>query len=233
MTSDRSVDSAGFTSLAVHPRGEPDDLSIVFVHGLDDDSSCWDSVIDILSGDHHCLALDLPGHGDSPEPSDPAAYRRESVLESIDHVLASLGPSVLVGHSLGGYLGLAHSLSRPGVLRGLVLVAAGPGFRDQASRNRWNERVRANAPEYTVGELAATLALHEDSFVIDHLAELRVPVALVVGSDDRGFVGANDYLERKIPGAERTTIEGGRHFVMRTHPAEVADAIRELVDRVA
>ena len=75
------------------------------------------------------------------------------------------------------------------------------------------------------------MALHEDSYVIDHLTDIAVPVALVVGSDDRGFGGANAYLERKLPTAELTTIEGGRHFVMRTHPVEVANAIRRLVQR--
>ena len=205
----------------------------MFVHGLDDDGSCWDAVVDELESDHRCVTVDLPGHGDSPTPSDPEPYRRDAVLDSIDQVLEDLGPAVLVGHSLGGYIGLAHVLSRPGVLRGLVLVATGPGFRDEESRRRWNERVEANAATYRVDMIAATIALHEDSFVMDHLTDVTVPVALVVGSDDRGFAGANDYLERKLDSAERTTIEGGRHFVMRTHPDEVAAAVRRLVKRAA
>jgi pimeloyl-ACP methyl ester carboxylesterase len=220
------------TRLAFHERGGGGDVPLLFVHGVDDDSSCWDPVIDELQNETRCVAVDLPGHGMSPTPTDPDAYRREAVLDAIDLVLDSIGPAILVGHSLGGYLGLAHSLSRPGILRGLVLVATGPGFRDAQSRERWNDRVRANASEYRVREIAATLALHEDSHVIDHLAEVTVPVALVIGSEDRAFVGANDYLERKLVTAERTTIEGGRHFVMRSHPEEVSAAIRRLIQRV-
>ena len=204
---------------------------MVFVHGLDDDRSCWDAVTDRLEADHRCVAVDLPGHGDSPTPTEADPYRRGAVLASIDRVLDGIGPAVLVGHSLGGYLGLAHVLSRPGVLVGLVLVATGPGFRDDESRRRWNERVEANAPTYGIDLVAATIALHEDSYVMDNLSDVSVPVALVVGSDDRGFAGANDYLERKLPTAERTTIAEGRHFVMRTHPDEVAAAIRRLVER--
>lgn len=219
------------TPLAIRERGEGS--NILFVHGLDDDSSCWDSVVDELAADHHCVTADLPGHGRSPTPTDPQAYTRDAVLEAFDQLLLSIGSAVLVGHSLGGYFGLAHALSRPGVLRGLVLVATGPGFRDDDSRERWNDRVLANAAGYKIDEIAATLALHEDSFVIDHLAEIAVPVALVVGSDDRGFSGANVYLERKLPTADLTTIEGGRHFVMRTHAPEVADVIRRLVNRLS
>ncbi len=217
--------------LAVRERGEGPNL--LFVHGLDDDSACWDSVVDDLAPDHHCVTVDLPGHGRSPTPTDPQAYSRDAVLDAFDRVLDSIGPAVLVGHSLGGYLGLAHTLSRPGVLRGLVLVATGPGFRDDDSRQRWNDRVLTNASGYEIDEIAATLALHQDSFVIDQLTEITVPVALVVGSDDRGFSGANDYLERKLPTADLTTIDGGRHFVMRTHAVEVADVIRRLVRRVS
>lgn len=217
--------------LALHHEDRGVGPTILFVHGLDDDSSCWDGVIDELASDHRCVAVDLPGHGASPSPVVAAAYSRASVLAALDTLLAEIGPAVLVGHSLGGYLGLAHTLLRPGVLRGLVLVATGPGFRDEGSRNRWNDRVRANAPGYRIHETAAGIALHEDSLVIDGLGDVAVPVALVIGSDDRGFSGANDYLERKLPDAERTTIEGGGHFVMRTHPELVARAVRSLVAR--
>ena len=117
----------------------------MFVHGLDDDSACWDSVVDDLALDLHCVTVDLPGHGRSPTPTDPQAYSRDAVLDAFDRVLDSIGPAVLVGHSLGGYFGLAHTLSRPGVLRGLVLVATGPGFRHDDSRHRGHDRVLPNA----------------------------------------------------------------------------------------
>ncbi|NDH84765.1 MAG: alpha/beta fold hydrolase, partial [Acidimicrobiia bacterium] len=142
-------------------------------------------------------------------------------------------PIVWVGHSLGGYLGLAHALTRSGgAADALVLVSTGPGFRDPDAMNSWNERVRANAPEYTVSEAAATIAFHHDSLVMDRLADLTVPLALVIGDGDRAFLGANDYLERKLPHAHRTTVEGARHFVMRSHPESVADAVATVIAKL-
>ncbi len=208
--------------------------SVIFLHGLDSDSTVWDPVVALLAADHHCVMVDLPGHGRSPSPDDPTAYRRAAVLADLDAIAAGLeDPVYLVGHSLGGYLGMAHVLTRPGSLAGLVLVSTGPGFRDDGARERWNERVRANTPDYHVSATAATIAYHADSMVIDRISEVDVPVALVIGSGDRAFLGANDYLEKKLPNVRRTTVQGARHYVMRSDPEAVAAAVRSLTARPA
>ena len=54
-------------------------------------------------------------------------------------------------------------------------------------------------------------------------------MGLVVGSRDEAFVGANDYMERKLPDVRRRTVADGRHRLMRTHPSEVADTVREVL----
>ena len=202
---------------------------MVLVHGMADDSTIWAPTVQDLSAGCACTTLDLPGHGRSPAPTEATAYEREALLSSIDDVLARTGPAVYVGHSLGGYLGLAHCITRPGVLRGLVLVATGPGFRDAASMQDWNDRVHLTAPKLDIPRAATTASLHTDSMVIDRLTEVTVPVGLIVGSQDKAFVGANDYMERKLPEVRRRTIKDGRHRLMRTHPGEVAGMVREIL----
>lgn len=203
---------------------------VVLVHGMGDDSSVWDKTAAALAGDFACTAVDLPGHGRSPAPDDPGAYERGAVLEAIDAVLERTGPALVVGHSLGGYLALAHRITRgdgPAAATGLVLVSAGPGFRDADSMAQWNDRVRANAPGLSM-PAAAAIGFHVDSMVIDRLEEVTVPVGLVVGSEDRNFLGANDYMEARLADVRRVTIEGGRHRVMLTHPGQVAAMAREV-----
>lgn len=224
---------------------------VVLLHGMGDDSSVWDETVTELADDFACTAVDLPGHGRSPAPDDPAAYEREAVLDAIDEVLERTGPALLVGHSLGGYLALAHRITRGNgpaaagpddaqqvtggrhwitgpAAPGLVLVSAGPGFRDADSMAQWNDRVRANAPSLSMAAAAAAIGFHVDSMVIDRLEEVTVPVGLVVGSEDRNFRGANDYMEARLADVRRTTVEGGRHRVMLTHPGEVAAMAREV-----
>ena len=202
--------------------------AVVLVHGMGDSGSVWDGAVEALAAGFACTTIDLPGHGRSPAPSEQAAYEREAVLASIDAVLARTGPAIYVGHSLGGYLGLTHCLTRPGVIRGLVLVAAGPGFRDAAAMKDWNDRVHLSAPRLTVPRVATTTSLHTDSMVIDRLTEVTVPVGLLVGSNDKAFVGANGYMERKLPDVRRRTVADGRHRLMRTHPDAVADMVRDV-----
>ena len=84
-------------------------------------------------------------------PEDPAQYTRDAALADLDDVLATIdGPAVLVGHSLGGYLALAHAATRPGATAGIVVLNTGPGFRDPEKREGWNERSRRNAHRFGV-----------------------------------------------------------------------------------
>jgi pimeloyl-ACP methyl ester carboxylesterase len=226
---------------ATHSPSQPaDDTAVLWVHGVDSDLQLWDSAVGLVAEQRHCVAVDLPGHGQSPVWEHPDDYQREPVLAAIDEVIKDMRstqptrPVIWVGHSLGGYLGMAHALTRTGdhAIDGLVLVATGPGFRDPDAMADWNDRVAANAPSYSVSETAATIAFHHDSMVMDRLSELTLPLALVIGSDDRAFLGANDYLERKLPHATRTTVDGARHFVMRSHPESVADAVRAVATAI-
>ena len=216
----------------LHIRTTGSGPTVLFVHGLDSNVDVWTPVIELLD-DHKCVAIDLPGHGDSPISHDPAAYEREALLNELDQVFAELdSPVVLVGHSLGGYLGMAHALTRPGALAALVLVSTGPGFRDPDARESWNARVRENTSDYAIPEVAAGVAFHIDSMVIDRMPELTLPLALVIGDGDRAYLGANDYMEKKLPHAQRTTVEGARHYVMRSHPDDVATAVRSMTTAV-
>ena len=217
----------------LHVRTTGTGPTVLFVHGLDSEAAVWAPVIELLD-DHTCVAVDLPGHGHSPVSDDPAAYEREALLADLDVILEDLhGPVTLVGHSLGGYLGMAHALTRPGAVAAMVLVSTGPGFRNPDARESWNQRVRDNVADYRIPEIAAAVAFHVDSMVIDRMTELTLPLALVIGDGDNAYLGANDYMEKKLPHAVRTTVTGARHYVMRSHPEAVAAAVRAMTSATA
>ena len=202
--------------------------AIIFLHGVGSSSATWATVMSLLEDRYTVAAFDLLGHGQSPVPEDPAEYTRDRALDDIDDILATLdGPAVLVGHSLGGYLALAHAATRPNKAAGIIVLNTGPGFRDPEKREAWNERSRRNAHRFGVPPQAAELNLQEDGVVMERLAEMTVPAMVLAGTADRPeYAGAGQYLERKMPNCRFQAVEGGEHAMHEdTHANEVAQII--------
>ena len=127
---------------------------------------------------------------------------------------------------------LAYAATRPGAVRGVVVLNTGPGYRDPVKREEWNERSRRNAHRFGVPEQVTTLNLQEDSVVMDRLAEMATPTLVLAGSSDRPeYTGAGEYLERKMPDARLAVVDGGGHSMHEdTHATEVADLIADFVE---
>lgn len=207
--------------------------ALVFLHGLGMTARTWDACAGHLRDRFTVVAIDLPGHGDSPCPDDQDAFTRDSALADIDEVLATLdAPPILIGHSLGGYLALAHAATRPEATRGIVILNTGPGYRDAEKREGWNERSRRNAHRFGVPERVAALNLQEDSVVMDRVADMGVPTIVLAGGDDRpDYAGAGQYLERKMPDARLIVLAGGGHSMHEeSHAAEVSTIIADFAD---
>ena len=134
-------------------------------------------------------------------------------------------PAVLVGHSLGGYLSLCAAIQHPRLVKALVLIATGPGFRDETAREQWNRFALSMDLGADAHPAARHLGVHSDATVIDGLREIQVPALVIVGSEDRRFLAAKDYLAGRIPNASGVVIGGARHSVHVTHSGEVGRAI--------
>jgi pimeloyl-ACP methyl ester carboxylesterase len=208
---------------------------VVFLHGMGTSATTWNRCMELLQDRFTVVAPDLLGHGESPVLDDPAEYTRDRTLIDLDDIVSELeGPPVLVGHSLGGYLALAYAATRPDAVRGVVVLNTGPGYRDDAKREEWNDRSRRNAHRFGVPEQVTTMNLQEDSVVMDRLAEMPTPTLVLAGSADRPeYTGAGQYLERKMPDARLVVVDGGGHSMHEdTHATEVAELVADFVGRL-
>ena len=70
--------------------------------------------------------LDFVGHGASTLPRG-GGYTAEVLMADADAALAHLGPCIVLGRGLGGYIALLVAGARPTVVRGAI-IADGPGL---------------------------------------------------------------------------------------------------------
>lgn len=83
-------------------------LPVLLLHGLGHNVCAWDGVGPRLASQFRVAAFDLRGHGLTETTSD---YSLTAHLEDIDAVRDALGmgPTLLVGHSLGGVISVAYA----------------------------------------------------------------------------------------------------------------------------
>lgn len=206
--------------------------TIVFTHGWADDRTVWDGLIAELGTDVHCVSWDLRGHGESDVPP-PGHYTREHALDDMERIIDEAGaPAVLVGHSLGGYLSLAYALKHPDHVRGLVLIAAGPGFRKEETREQWNDSVDASAAKLGVPPGSEVLSKHVDAWVIDSLSQIEAPALVVVGEYDKRFQASAAVFEKYLDVRGNLLIANAGHGVHKKKAAEIAEAMRAFLAEV-
>ncbi len=203
---------------------------IVATHGWANDRSVWAPIVRELAGEPAVTTWDLRGHGESGIPL-PGAYTRSHALADLaavrdKSVSTDGGPAVLMGHSLGGFLSLAHAVDRPDEVAGLVLVATGPGFRKAGARDQWNESVRESAVKIGVPPGSEEISMHFDSHVIDHLDEIQVPVLVLLGERDKRFAASASLFERDLNVRASVVVPDQGHMVHVKAPVECAAAIR-------
>jgi pimeloyl-ACP methyl ester carboxylesterase len=94
------------------------------------------------------ILWDYRGHGRSESPGDPAAYRFDRVLDDLGRVLDWAAPgrrAVVGGVSFGGLASLHFAHKSPERVRGLILIATGPGFKNPEALARWSELTERSA----------------------------------------------------------------------------------------
>ena len=212
--------------------GEP----IVLVHGFASNLEInwifpnWFSTL--RNAGRRVIAFDCRGHGRSSKPHDPSAYglpiMGADVLALLDRV--EVERADYLGYSMGGRIGTLLALAHPVRIRSAILggigasLITGPGRSDHivaaleapsaaAIGDPIARSFRVFA-EWTKSDLAALAACMKSlghQFSPAELAECRVPVLIVRGSDD-DIAGPAREIAAMIPGAEYVEIPGRNHM---------------------
>jgi len=233
-------------------RGErrPGRTSAVLIHGAGASSAIWLMALARVARTAHAVAIDLPGHG--PSAVDGAALDGSRGLtlgryrDAVGELAGALclGPSLLVGHSLGALVAIEAALAWPDKVRGLVLCAAAPrlGVDPELARLLRDDPARVVAwladhalsprakPAIRRGFLAAgeptpadvvraDFAIVRDTDLSARIGALACPVTWLDGADDR--------IVPPVAGrpGEVVTLPDVGHLLPIEAPAAVAAAV--------
>jgi pimeloyl-ACP methyl ester carboxylesterase len=154
-------------------------------------------------------------------------------------------------------MSLAFHLAHPERTLALLIIDTGPGYKSDAPREGWNATAIARAERFEkdglpppgVGGAETRAAPHrnadglaraargmltqKDARVISSLPEIKVPALVVVGSEDKPFLAASDYMAAKIPGARKVVIDGAGHAANIDRPEAFNSAVLDFLDELA
>ena len=131
---------------------------VVLIHGFCEDSRMWDEFHSEIDG-YKTVRIDLPGFGKSEFIEDLSI---ELMAECVYNLMNQLGINhySIIGHSMGGYIGLAFAEKYPNLLDSLVLFHSHPFEDDEekkAIRKRSISFIEDNGHVLYVKQLIPTL----------------------------------------------------------------------------
>ncbi|MFP6665046.1 MAG: 2-succinyl-6-hydroxy-2,4-cyclohexadiene-1-carboxylate synthase [Deltaproteobacteria bacterium] len=113
-------------------RGE----AMVLLHGFTGNVTSWDDLGSRLESSYRVVRVELPGHGASPAPADPAAARLPAVADALAARLDRLGieRAHFIGYSMGGRALLHFAAAHGKRILSMAVLSASPGIEDSEER---------------------------------------------------------------------------------------------------
>jgi pimeloyl-ACP methyl ester carboxylesterase len=170
---------------------------LVLIHGFPETLEVWEEFSVKLSRHFRVIAIDLPGHGETP--CIGYVHSMELFAECIKAVMDGLGLRryLLAGHSMGGYAALAFAELFPDSLSGLCLVhsnSLSESPEKKADRDRAIALVKKDSKHY-VNELISTLFAPQNvSLFKEDIRELK---HMAQGISRQGIVNALEGMKER------------------------------------
>ncbi|MBR5411007.1 MAG: alpha/beta hydrolase [Clostridia bacterium] len=224
--------------------GEKSDYAVVMLHGWASNIELFRPSATLVSSKYRVLAMDLPGHGETPEP--PTDWHVDDYADFVSHFLTHFGVKkvIFLGHSYGGrvIIKLASRSDLPFEIDKIILVDSA-GVRPEKSKEQMKkEKVMGmgkkllthtpgilNKLQGMVGsadyQAASPLmrkvlvnSVNEDLTPL--LPEIKQSTLLIWGTRDTATpITDAEKMEALIPDAGLARMEGCGHFSFLDNPA--------------
>lgn len=179
-------------------RGRP----VIFLHGWVGSWRYWITSMQVTSTSYRAYALDLWGFGDTAHDANSLKYSLEAQASLIDRFLIEMGIGkiALVGHGLGGLVGMTFATKFPQSVDRLMAVScpldyaavhvrlktASPGELSEWLSSRTPEAATAlsDASKTDTPAIAASLVGLQANNTFSNFRALNIPCLLVYGDKD-------------------------------------------------
>lgn len=217
-------------------RGEGEPL--VLLHGGAVDVRWFDPNIDALAEHFHVYAVDLRGHGHTPDVEGPYTYEAlsQDLIDFLEGVVG--GPAHLVGHSVGGAVALTAALRQPDLVRRLAILSS--GFHHEAEVGAGGDPEANVEPVVqflgsSYGEVSPDgeqhfpvvvrkvfeMSAREPAMDASELAGVQSRTLVMAADDDIIHLEHTLALYRGIPNSELAVVPGTSHRATQEKPGLV------------
>jgi 2-succinyl-6-hydroxy-2,4-cyclohexadiene-1-carboxylate synthase len=119
-------------------------VPLLLLHGFTGRGSGWGTNATLFARSFRVVVIDLPGHGRTETPADPARASIERTADDLAAILLrdGLAPAHVLGYSLGARIALRLAVAHPASLRRLILESPSAGLASETER-----RARRSADE--------------------------------------------------------------------------------------
>ncbi|MHA1908058.1 MAG: alpha/beta fold hydrolase [Candidatus Thorarchaeota archaeon] len=218
--------------------GDSDETTVIFVHGAGGSSATWFMQLRGLSDQLHVVAIDLNGHGKTPDRNEEDITR--SYLDDIHSVVTQFDNPVLGGHSMGGALTQLYTLKNPEILRGAILIGTGSRLKvlpmifdllendfdsyveavgeymfDESTPKKMISASKAEVRKCPPKIIARDFRECNRFDIMDAVENIKLPTLIVVGESDLMTpVKYSQYLHDRIKTSVMESIPQAGHSVM-------------------
>lgn len=111
---------------------------LLLLHGFTGSADAWQPLMEALPNTLMPIAIDLPGHGQTDAPPNPARYGMGETIRDLTMVMDALGHGKFhcLGYSMGGRIALSLAARVPERVEKLILESASPGLASAEDRAR-------------------------------------------------------------------------------------------------
>ncbi len=227
--------------------GKKQGLPIVFLHGWGQNIDMIKPLANYLQDQYKIIIIDLPGHGQSEEPSFPWTIfdYQEVIKETLDYL--KINKPTLVGHSFGGKISLLYASNYE--VNNLIVL--GSPFKASEKKvslfikilkkvkhlpiiNKFEESIKKRIGSSDYREASPIMRqILVDTINLDIRQQVKLikcPTLIIWGDLDKEVpVNHARELEKLIPNAGLVILKGGTHYAYLEKPLQVANMIKSLL----